>query len=66
MREEWRPVKINWGFVKKTELENACEALMKEIITVQLSFKRCRELQMDKGREERHARKRDIDKGREL
>lgn len=40
---------------------------MKEMITVQLSFKRCRgELQMDKGREEKHARKRGTDKGREL
>lgn len=29
---------------------------MKEVIIVQLSFKRCRgELQVDKGREERHA-----------
>lgn len=66
MREEWRPEK-NRGSVKKAELENACEALMKEMIIVQLSFKRCiGELQMDKGREERHIRKRGTGKGREL
>lgn len=62
MREEWRHEQ-NRVSVKKVELENACRALMKEMITAQLSFKRCiGMLHVDKGREERHARKR----GREL
>ena len=46
----------NWDFVKKAELENACEALIKEVITVTMSSKKCTGmLHVDKGREERTA-----------
>lgn len=54
-RSKWRPEQ-NWDFVMKAELENACEALMKEMITVKMSSKRCiGMLHVDKGREERTA-----------
>lgn len=51
---KWRPEYI-WGIAKKVELENGCEALVKEMVIVTLSFTRClRTLSLvDQDRQER-------------